>query len=233
MTISQPIAVVTGASGNLGKAVAKKFIDAGYFVIGTKHTNDTGVSSFPENKFESIEVDLTNEDAAQAFVNGIIEKYKQIDIAILTAGGFTMGNIAETKTADIARQYQLNFETTYNVARPVFTHMLQQNKGRIFMTGSKPGLDMKNSKGMVAYGLSKSLIFRLAELMNEEAKGKNVVTNVIVPGTIDTPQNRESMPNGHFDKWATPESIADVIYWYSSNESAVLREGVLKVYNHS
>ncbi len=67
--------------------------------------------------------------------------------------------------------------------------MLKQNSGRVFIIGSKPGLDARNGKGMVAYGLAKSLIFRLAELMNDEAKGKNVVTSVVVPSTIDTPQN--------------------------------------------
>ena len=77
------------------------------------------------------------------------------------------------------------------------------------MIGSRPGANMKNSKGMVAYGLGKSLIFHLAELMNEEAKGTNVVTNVIVPSTIDTPQNREAMPHADFNKWVTPEAIAD------------------------
>lgn len=102
------------------------------------------------------------------------------------------------------------------------------------MVGSKPGLDAKNSKGMVAYGLAKSLIFRLAELMNEEAKGKNVVVNVVVPSTIDTPENRQSMPGAHFEKWVKPEAIADIIYWHCNNdEASVLREPVLKVYNYA
>ena len=65
---------------------------------------------------------------------------------------------------------------------------------------------MKNSKGMVAYGLGKSLIFRLAELMNEEAKGTNIVTSVIVPSTIDTPQNRATMPDADFNKWVNTGS---------------------------
>ena len=69
-----------------------------------------------------------------------------------------------------------------------------------------PDLDAKNSKGMIAYGLSKSLIFRLAELMNDEAKGKNVVMNVIVPCTIDTPQNRKAMPDADFSKWTKAEA---------------------------
>lgn len=71
---------------------------------------------------------------------------------------------------------------------------------------------MKNSKGMVAYGLSKSLLFRLAELMNDEAVGTGVKTVVIVPSTIDTPQNRAAMPGADFSKWQTPEFIADIIF---------------------
>jgi len=73
----------------------------------------------------------------------------------------------------------------------------------------------------------------LAELMNDEAKGKNVVTSVVVPSTIDTPQNRKAIPDGNFDNWVKPEAIADVIYWHCTDEAALLREPVLKVYNNS
>ena len=92
---------------------------------------------------------------------------------------------------------------------------------------------MHNSKGMVAYGLSKSLIFRLAEMMNDEAKGTNVVTNVVAPSTIDTPSNRKSMPDADFSKWVTPEAIADVIYFHCSDEATIMREPVIKVYGNS
>ena len=131
------------------------------------------------------------------------------------------------------KQYKLNFETAYNVARPTFLQMLKQNSGRIFIIGSKPGLDARNGKGMVAYGLAKSLIFRLAELMNDEAKGKNVVTSVIVPSTIDTPQNRKAMPDANFENWVKADAIANVIYWHCTDEALVVREPVIKVYNHS
>jgi NAD(P)-dependent dehydrogenase (short-subunit alcohol dehydrogenase family) len=101
------------------------------------------------------------------------------------------------------------------------------------MIGSRPGLDMKNSKGMLAYGLSKSLIFRLAELMNDEAKGQNVVTSVIVPSTIDTSQNRQAMPDADFTKWVKPEQIARVISFYCSDAATILREPIIKVYGGS
>lgn len=226
-------AIVTGASGNLGQAVVKKFIAEGYFVVGTIVPNDPMLIDFPADKFEKVPVDLMNEDDSQKFIESVVTKHGSIDAAILTVGGFAMGKIADTKTVDILKQYKLNFETTYNVARPAFIQMSKQNCGRIFIIGSKPGLDTRNGKGMVAYGLAKSLIFRLAELMNDEAKAKNVITSVIVPSTIDTPQNRKAMPDGNFDNWVKPESIADVIYWHCTDEASVVREPVIKVYNHA
>ena len=226
-------AIITGASGNMGQAVIKKFIEEGFKVIGTVIPNDPVPMDFPADKLDKVVVDLMNEDDSAKFVNDVTSKYGSVDAAVLTVGGFAMGSVAETKTSDIAKQYKLNFETAYNVARPVFVQMMKQNNGRIFIIGSKPGLSSVNSKGMVAYGLAKSLIFRLAELMNAEAKGTNVVVSVIVPSTIDTPQNRKSMPDADPAKWVKTEAIADVIYFYCTDAAAVLREPVIKMYNNS
>ncbi len=222
--------IVTGASGNLGQAVIKKFLDEKYYVTGTIIPNDTVAFDVRGRYFETAVVDLTNEDAAQQFANLMVAKHTTIDVAVLTVGGFAMGNIAATKTTDITKQYKLNFETAYNIARPVFNQMMQQGSGHIFLIGSRPGEDMKNGKGMIAYALAKSLIFRLAELMNEEAKGTAVVTSVVVPSTIDTPQNRATMPTADFNKWVIPQAIADVIYFHCSDAGSVLREPVIKVY---
>ena len=225
--------IVTGASGNLGQAVVKKFLAENYFVSGTVIPNDTVKINIGNKNFESSVVDLLNEGAAGKFTEKLIADHAKIDAAVLTAGGFAMGKIADTKASDILKQYQLNFETAYNLARHVFVQMMKQGSGRIFLIGSRPGYHMKNSNGMVAYGLSKSLIFRLAELMNQEAKGTNVVVSVIVPSTIDTPVNRKSMPDADFSKWVSPEAIADIIYFHCSDEASILREPVIKVYGNS
>ena len=225
-------AINTGAAGNLGKAVVKNFIEKNYQVIGTILNKNESYKA-GESNFEEAELDLLNEEDCQKFVDGVVIKNKAIDVAVLTAGGFTMGDITQTKTSDIMKQYQLNFETAYNMARPVFIQMMKQNSGRIFLIGSRQGLDISKAKGVTAYGLSKSLIFSLAALMNKEAKGKNVVVNVIVPSTIDTLQNRESMPGADFNSWVGASQIADIIYFYSSEEGSAIREPVIKVYNNS
>ena len=226
------VAIVTGASGNLGRAVIKKFISEGYFVIGTMLANEP-VPDFSQDSFESITVDLLNENDSKKLVESVIARHGKIDVAILTVGGFAAGKIVETRTSDIAKQYKLNFETAYNIAQPSFVQMLNQNSGRIFIVGSRPGLDARSGKGMIAYGLAKSLVFRLAELLNEEAKGKNVVTSIVVPSTIDTETNRKAIPNGDFNSWVKAEQIAEVVYYYSSDAASALREPVIKVYNNA
>lgn len=222
--------IVTGAGGNLGQAVVKKFIAEGCRVIGT--VTKKGTDSNTDPRYEVHAVNLTDDKETQQFVEKIISKYSVIDVAVLTVGGFAAGNIANTSATDLLQQFQLNFETAFNAARPIFLKMLEQKKGNIFLIGAKPGLSNIFSKGMVAYGLSKSLLFRLAELMNEEATGTDVVTAVVVPGTIDTPQNRQEMPGADADRWIKPETIANAIYNYSTADAGMPGETVLKLYTN-
>ena len=222
--------LVTGASGNLGQAIIHKFLKENHRVVGTVMGNDKIIA---RENLETYAVDLSDESQAQNLVDEMVTKYGNVDGAVLTVGGFAMGKIVDTKLTDIGQQIRLNFETTYNIARPVFLQMMKQGYGKIFMIGSKPGIDMHNSKGMVAYGLSKSLIFRLAELFNDESKGTDVIAHVIVPSTIDTPQNRKSMPVADYSKWVKAEMIAEVIHFYATDIASVIREPVIKIYNRS
>lgn len=224
--------IITGASGNMGQSMVKKFLAEGYKVIGTVVPDHSLAMEADDADFEKMAIDLASESDSKRFIEDMVEKYGRINAAVLTVGGFAMGTIAETSTNDIAQQYKLNFETAYNVARPLFTHMIEKKKGRIFLVGSRPGLHAASSKGMIAYGLAKSLIFRLAELMNDEAAGIDVATNVIVPGTIDTPQNRAAMPHADFSSWVKPEAIADAVFLHCTSAATVLRNSLLKLYDN-
>ncbi len=225
--------LVTGATGNLGSAVAQKFLAEKCRVIGTVNLNDAMAELTANENFEPAALDLKNEEAAAKLVDDTVKKYNRIDAAVFTVGGFAMGTIAETGAAAVRKMIQLNFETTYNIVRPVLLQMMKQGSGRIFLIGARAGLDMRSSKGMVAYGISKSLVFRLAELMNAEAAGMDVVTSVVAPSVIDTVQNREAMPGSDFTKWVKPSAIADVIFYHCSAEASMLREPVIKVYGNS
>jgi NAD(P)-dependent dehydrogenase (short-subunit alcohol dehydrogenase family) len=222
--------LISGSTGNLGLAVVKRFLGAGDRVFGTIMPGEQIPQALNQPAFTAVTVNLNDETATESMVNEIISIHGHINVAVLTAGGFAMGDIASTRSSDLLKQFRLNIETAYHLARPVFLNMMTKGSGRIFMVGSKPGLDMRNSKGMVAYGMSKSLVFRLAELMNQEAKGKDIVTSVIVPATIDTPQNQKSMPDADFTNWVKPEAIAELIHFHCSEGASVIREPIIKVY---
>ena len=224
-------AIITGASGNMGQAMVTKFLSAGYRVIGTALPHEAASPASDDRLYEVIPVNLEVESDAETFMKSVIEKYGTVDVLICTVGGFAMGDIAKTGSADILKQYKLNFETAYHVARPAFAQMIKQEAGRIFLVGSRPGLNAKAGKGMIAYSLAKSLIFHLAELLNGEAGHSNVVTSVLVPSTIDTAQNRKSMPDADFTTWVQPDAIADTVYFYCTDEAAAIREPVIKLYN--
>ncbi len=126
--------IVTGASGNLGRAVVQHFLDEKWKVTGTVTHGDNTDFAITSNAFEKVVADLMNEEAALETIQTIIHHQSVINAAVLTVGGFAMGSIAETKTSDIAKQYKLNFETTYNIARPVFIQMMKQGSGRFFLS---------------------------------------------------------------------------------------------------
>jgi len=225
--------LITGANGNLGTAVTNTFLKQGYKVVATV-INEEEKKELPQNENLQIEVvNLTNESETASFVQNAIEKYKKVDGALLLVGGFAMGDIRVTKTDEIKKQISLNFDTAYNVARPLFQHMMENNNGRIVFIGARPALQAAAGKDLLAYGLSKSLLFKLAEYINEEAKGKNVTATVVAPSTLDTPLNRKNMPEVNPDNWVKPEVLADILEFIISNKAFPLRETVLKVYNNS
>jgi short-subunit dehydrogenase len=223
--------IITGANGNLGMVVTNTFLAKDYKVIATVRKEED-LKELPQHQNLQVEIlDLTNEEGAEVFVHKIINQYKVVDGALLLVGGFAMGNISETKSGDIKKQISLNFDTAYHITRPLFQHMMKQNNGKIMFVGARPALQASAGKNLIAYGLSKSLLFKLAEYLNAEAKGKNVTVSVVAPSTIDTEPNRKSMPDADFDKWVKPEALAEVLEFLISEKGSVLRETVLKVYN--
>lgn len=225
--------IITGATGSLGSAVITIFLNKGYKVIATVHKEAAKKELSVQNNLYVEVVNLMNEAEAVSFVHRAIDSYHKIDGALLLVGGYAAGTIADTASDDIKKQISLNFDTAYHVARPLFQHMLKNKYGRLVFIGSRPAIKATDGKQSIAYGLSKSLLFTLAEYINAEAKGKNVTATVIVPSTLDTEANRKSMPEADPEKWVKPEALGEVLEFVISDKAAPLRETVLKVYNNA
>jgi NAD(P)-dependent dehydrogenase (short-subunit alcohol dehydrogenase family) len=222
--------IITGANGNMGSAAVKRFLSEDYHVIAVDHSGSHLGFAEGRSNFELHELSLDNEEASQDFFQEIISIKGQIDAALLLVGGFAMGGIETTDGKALKKMFAMNFESAYYAARPVFLHMLERGYGRIVFVGAKPGLVPSAGKGMIAYSLSKSLLFQLAALLNAEASGKNVVSSVIAPGTLDTPVNRAAMPAADTTSWISPEKVADILSFICSSQSEVLKSPVYRMF---
>jgi NAD(P)-dependent dehydrogenase (short-subunit alcohol dehydrogenase family) len=225
--------IVTGANGNVGTACVKQLLSAGYHVIAVDgHESNLGFAA-GQPGYTFAGTNLTDEVATASFIEGLIQKHSRIDAALLLVGGFAAGNMAVTDGTALSKMFSLNFNTAYFMARPLLAHMQQNKYGRIVFVGARPALQPAQGKDLLAYSLSKSLLFKLAEFINEENKGTNINAFVVVPSTIDTPVNRESMPEANPADWVSPEAIANTMEFIVSEKGNALRETIFKVYNNA
>jgi NAD(P)-dependent dehydrogenase (short-subunit alcohol dehydrogenase family) len=225
--------LITGASGGLGQHVTAKFLDKGYRVSAfVSHKTDPGFLKHPLlNVYQANLMNASETEAAMMDASG---PEPGIDAGILLAGGFAMGAIHETSLNDIEEMYNLNFVTAYNAARPLLRIMQSRGTGgQIILIGARPAFKPEAARQMVAYAFSKSLIFKLAEVINSEGKENGITASVIVPSVIDTPANRKAMSESDPARWVTPEEIADNLLHLLTPAGRKLRKTILKVYGDS
>ena len=197
--------VVTGAAGTLGTAVADAFHAAGASVIGLDIVERQ--ANYPINQ-----ADLIDPAGASSAVASI----GTIDVLANIAGGFAMGDSIETTSDDTWDfMMNLNARTVLNMARTVVPGMRANGGGKIVNIGARGGL--RGAAAMGAYVASKSVVHRLTETLADELKSDGINVNCILPSIIDTPPNREAMPDANFAAWAPPEDIANVVLFLASD----------------
>jgi len=223
--------IISGASGGLGIDVVQKLAKLGYNLYITFGSKKSDVFDSLKNVSAQV-VDLTNSEASEEFINETLEKSDGIQAGIFLVGGYAPGTIHQTDDAQLEKMFNLNFFTAFHLVKPLMKHFEENGGGQFIFIGARPALEADQGKGNFAYALSKSLLFKMAEFINAEGKSKNITATVIVPSTIDTPTNREAMPNADFTKWISANDIAENIAFVLTESGQKLRETVLKIYNN-
>ncbi|MDF2156906.1 SDR family NAD(P)-dependent oxidoreductase [Algoriphagus sp. CAU 1675] len=206
--------IITGAAGNLGSAVVEKFKREGYHVIALVQP---GKDEMVEEADDNYEVDVTDEASVTEFVKEYQLQYAELDALALLVGGFAMGDLENTGRAEIEKMFALNFFSAYNLVRAFFPIMKKQQKGTFLFVGARPALELGKATQTIAYALSKRLVLSLAEILEVETIGTSIQSHVFVPSIIDTPQNREAMPDSDFSKWVSPQEIAESMHFAVNN----------------
>jgi len=218
------VAVVTGAAGALGQAVAAAYQAAGAKVALLDRRAPTEVASELV-----VEVDLTNEDSVTAAVAAVIDRYGKIDVLANIAGGFAMGpKLHETSVKDWSFMLDLNAKSVFLMCRAVIPSMLEHGGGKIVSVAARVANAGKG--GMAAYSVSKSAVARLTESMAAEYRDQHINVNCIMPGTIDTPANRRDMPGADFSKWVAPAELAQVICFLCSDAARAIHGATVPVF---
>ncbi|GAB3987478.1 3-oxoacyl-ACP reductase FabG [Spirosoma daeguense] len=223
--------LITGASGGLGQDVVTYLHEQGYSILATVGSS-RHIDDFAElANVQTNEVNVLDETAVTSFLKE--HQAKKIQAAVLLVGGFEMGTIEKTDDTLLRRMFDINFFSAFNLVKPLLAQFEQQGGGQFILIGSRPALHPNEGKNVVAYALSKTLIFELAEIINAQGKSNNITANVIVPSTIDTPTNRKAMTDADTSRWVPTKNIAELIGFLLNDTGQMMRETVIKLYNQA
>jgi NAD(P)-dependent dehydrogenase (short-subunit alcohol dehydrogenase family) len=207
------VAIITGAAGNLGQAVAHHLGALGYrlLLVDLNQPEWDG-----ESDAVSIgNVDLTNPEHADEVVSQAWEYFGQIDAVVNLAGGFAWEEQIQSSLDTWNKLYEMNVQTAVNMCQAVLPQFQAQQAGVIVNIGAAAA--EKAGVGMGAYAASKAAVLRLTEALAAENKHLGIRANAVLPSVLDTPANRESMPDADPANWVSLDSLAGVVAFLMSD----------------
>ncbi len=228
------VVVITGAAGNLGAALATAFQSAGAKLVLVDRAPDRLPVLFPDlagspNHLLATSVDVTDVAAVGAMVEKALARFDRIDVLVNAAGGYRGGTPLHDTSPELWDSlFNMNARSIFLVSRAVIPVMLKQNYGKIVNVAARAALSGAANSSL--YSASKSAVVRLTESMAAELKSHGINVNCVLPGTIDTPQNRESMPKADTSRWVKPEAMAEAILFLASEAARAVQGAALPVY---
>ena len=226
MRFDDQVVAVTGANGNLGRALAQAALAGGAKVALLDVTVGADLMTSAQGRASAHQVNLLDAEATRACFAAI----GRVDVLCNIAGGFAMGDpVHAAGDVILSRMFVLNLRTLLNCVRATVPGMIERKRGKIVNVGATGGLS--GQAGMGAYSAAKSAVIRVTESMAAELKRKGINVNCVLPSIIDTPQNRAAMPKADPSHWVAPADLADVILFLASEEARAVHGAALPVVN--
>lgn len=229
MTQATQTVVITGAAGHLGRTLAATFQRRGARLVLMDRQADTLSSAFGGwSDALPLPVDVLDSEQVGAGMAQALQHFGRVDALCHIAGGFRMGEaVHETSGATWDFLMDLNARSLMNVARTLVPHLIERGGGRVVTVGAAAAT--KGAAHMGPYCASKSALIRLTEAMSAELKDRNVNVNCVLPSIIDTPDNRAAMPDADFSRWVTPEALAEVIAFLTTDAARAIHGAAIPV----
>jgi len=220
--------MITGAAGNLGRAVARAF--AGERLVLVDRHRDALAAAFGADAPAQllVEANLLEQQQVDRAVQAAIDRFGRLDVLCNLAGGFRMGEaVHETSDATWSFLFDLNARTLLHAVRAAVPRMLERGSGKVVNVAAFGAL--KGGPQMGAYAASKAVVIRLTEAMAAELRERGINVNCVLPTVIDTPENRRAMPQADPAKWVAPDDLAAVVRFLASDAARAIHGAALPV----
>ncbi|PYN66599.1 MAG: short-chain dehydrogenase [Candidatus Rokuibacteriota bacterium] len=227
------VAIVTGGTGALGRAVSLRFLTEGaivavpYAVETERDELRARATGAERDRLVTEPVDVTDLAAMTAFVERTLAARGRVDILVGAVGGFAGGSLLETDAAAWRRMLDLNLTSAFTATKTVAPHMVRARYGRVVLVASRAVVPPVG--GFIAYTVSKAGVITFVQALAHEMRGHGVTVNAVLPSTMDTPANRAAMPDSDRRGWVPVEAVADAIALLAREESAHITGTLLAV----
>ena len=232
------MAIVTGATGALGRVVTRRLLLEGASVV-TLFRSDEKYSLLKEYVGETVKLsgfkgDATTEKGCMGLVDYALREHGHVDVLLNIAGGYRGGfTLANTSVGDWDWLLNLNLKSVYMSCRAVIPHMIERDYGRIVNISAKTSTREGKKSKSVAYAVSKAGVRVLTEALAEEVSKYNINVNCVMPSVIDTEANRLAFPKARHNNWVPPRDIAELIVFLASDASSHIRGACIPIYGRS
>jgi NAD(P)-dependent dehydrogenase (short-subunit alcohol dehydrogenase family) len=222
--------VITGAAGNLGRAVAKAFADRGARLVLIDRAREGLARAFRSDTATQwlAATNLLDQADVDAALRKAVDRFGRVDVLCNIAGGFRMGDaVHETADDTWDLMFDLNVRTLVHMSRAVVPLMLSAGGGSIVNVGAFAA--QRGSASMGAYIASKGTVIRLTETMSAELRDKGINVNCVLPTILDTPENRAAMPSADPGRWVALDDLANVIVFLASPAARAIHGAAVPV----
>ena len=235
MAMDNRVVIVTGAGGNLGAAVSAELNRQGASLVcvdyAAKALEALEKSLSPASGLLTLSgLDLTKLEDAQKMVAAALDKFGRVDALVNTVGGFRMAPAVDA-LKDWDFLMNINARAALATSAAVAPAMRERKLGRIVHIAA--GAGNRGGAEMSVYSAAKAAVMRITESLAEELSADGVTANCILPGTIDTPQNRAAMPDADMSRWVPPSDIARVIAFLISDAAGAVTGAAIPVTRRS
>lgn len=237
MAINERVVVITGATGGLGRVVARQFAERGARLVlvgrdGNKLQALGQELGLPQERWLAFTADLTDPEEAPKLLDASLDKFGRADILLNLVGGWTGGKtVADSSAEEVSWMIRQHLWTTFFLAQAIIPPMVLNGWGRLIVVSS-PNAGTPPAKG-APYSIGKAAQEALVATIAEEVRGSGVTANVIRVKTIDIEHERENQSSSKTSGWTTPEEIAAAILLLCSEEANRMNGARLPLYGSS